>query len=135
MYEAGLWIAAGIGFLSLLLGSRTAIPLLASFGLVAALCYSGVRFEPAVWLLIDFAVILCIVSNPKMNQADLIILCLFFPAWVAYWLPADMRAALLWGVIVGQFVLTFPLVKVCNCIGRTIDKIRRDGPGMEFSYG
>lgn len=132
MYEAGLLLAAGVGFLSLLLGSRTAIPLLASFGLSYFLCWLQVPFDPFLWMTIDMAVILCIVHS-RMTHADVAVLALFIPAWFAYWLPPETRNAIVWTVMVGQFLLVFPPHKACLTIQRFTGK-GKSNDNLEFAH-
>lgn len=132
MYEAGLWIAAGIGCLSLLLGQRTAIPLLASFGLSYMLCRYNVPFDPVLWIMIDLAVILCIV-HAKMTHVDAAVLALFLPAFIGYQLSPEPRNAISWAVVVSQFLLVFPPRKACLTLQRFLSK-GKSNDNMEYAH-
>lgn len=125
MYEAGLWIAAGIGCLSLLLGSRTAIPLLASFGLATYLCWKQVDFRPEIWAGIDIAVILAIVAISELRRSEWLIIYLFGVAWIGYAFPPETRFWISWAVVIAQFLLTMPWSEAWN---RTVHVNRHFDP-------
>lgn len=129
MYEAGLWIAAGIGFVSLLMGQRTAIPLLASFGLSAFLCWKQVHFYPEVWVAIDIAVILAIVAITELRRSEWLIIYLFAAAWIGYAFPPEIRFWTSWAVVIAQFLLTMPWIEAWN---RTVHVNRHFDPWSHF---
>lgn len=115
MLHVVFWLAVACGCLSASTGNRTAWALLASVGLCLAFDHFGVPFHFILWLLIDLAVILAII-RPAMTTADVVIVALFIPAWVAYLLPEGPRFELGFLVVVAQLLLTFPAVTVHRAI-------------------
>lgn len=121
--QALLWLAVACGIAGALTGNRTAWPLLASVGLCKALEWLHVSFDPALWLVIDFAVIAVIVRR-DMKPTDWIVLALFAPAWAAYFLPDPARYNLSLAAVSLQLLLTFPMAATwgrTRRINRTFD--------------
>lgn len=111
MFEIGLYLAALVGVASLWLRNWTALPLLASFALVTAMCRYEVDFNPLYWMAIDIAVFVAIlviaVLRSRWLYSDAAILALFVPAAIAPLFAPELRDAILWAVVVSQFLLTF----------------------------
>lgn len=126
LYDAGLWAAAGFGLVALLMGNRTAAPLLASFIVSTALCAFG-AFNVALWLLIDAVVVGCIIAGPT-TRVDRLVVALFPPAWFAYFfLDEPWLGFVTWAVVVGQFLLVFPWARVCRGLrGAAGDFVEKD---------
>ena len=117
--EAVLWLAAAIGWLSLMVRigtlrprtalqalkqNRAAIALLLNFALATALCWSEVPFNFWLWVLIDLAAALAI-FNDDMTREEIAINLLFPVAWAAYLIGGEVRE---WGaaaVVLAQFLL------------------------------
>jgi len=100
------------GCVSVLMGNRTAIPLLASMAFSVALIYAGVPFNFFFWWMIDLAVIFTIIcmgmQKREIDMCDFAVIGLFAPAWIAYQMGGEIR---FWGsiiVVVMQFAIVFP---------------------------
>jgi len=103
--------AVAFGGVAALMGSRTALALLAGTAVQTALELFGAPFYPWLWMLVDLWVIGAIVGL-RMSVSDAFVVALFVPAWAFYFIDGDMAYAGSVTVCSGQFLLAFPWRKV-----------------------
>ena len=116
--DAVLYGSVACGLIAGLLGNRTAWPLLASVGTAILLEQMGVPFNPWLWMLIDFMVLLAIMvmvlqDMLRFDDSDAIIVGLFPIAWIFY--AFDDHPILRYGtlaVVATQFLLTIPYRRI-----------------------
>ena len=120
-FEIPLWLGAAVSGIALLLGNRTAAPLLASYGLTTVLCAIG-YYNIAVWLLID-SVVIAIIAARKTTLGDKIILSLFPVAWVGYALES-ITFIVTWAVVMAQFLITVPWQRLARGLAGAAPKVR-----------
>jgi hypothetical protein len=109
------------------MGNRTAAPLLASFAASTLLCWGGVQFNFLFWIMLDLVVVAFIVHY-RMTWADLVILALFIPAWLAYLAPEPWRFYGTFAAVVLQFAFTLPVARLWVALRRP----RGSSDGKDF---
>lgn len=107
MLDLMFWSAMLLSGVGALARSRASFALLASSLICTALYYSPVHFWWFVWFLIDFAAIALIIRR-DINLPDKIILGLFLPAWVAYFLPDPIPYFATSIIVIAQMLIAFP---------------------------
>lgn len=125
MLEGALYAAIGCAACSALFGCRTAWVLLASVAFCLALDQAGVPFMPVYWMLFDLVVVLLLL-RPTMTHADCVIVALFIPAWLFYFMPDEQRYVGSMLVTVIQLMLTAPVEKVRFVPAKISGWLRRD---------
>lgn len=126
--QAVLFFAMLCGCVSAAMGNRTAIPLLASAIFCSWLSWMQAPFNPWFWMGIDLMAAVTIVALRWMdlNRYDSIVLALFLPAWTFYQVgDASLRN---WGsftIVVAQFMLTVPFLRIGAALKRQISRGRK----------
>jgi hypothetical protein len=109
--QALLYAALGCAVLSAVVGNRTAWVLLASAAFCLALDQAHVPFHPVYWMMFDLVAAVLIIRR-DMSHADCVVLSLFIPAWVFYFMPNEQRYLGSALVAIVQLFLTAPLEKL-----------------------
>ncbi len=111
MFGALFALAVAVGILSALAGSRTALALLVGTGLQLLLAVVDVPFFAPLWMLIDLAVAAAIVRM-GMTRSGALVIALFIPAWVFYFIDGDLGYDGSVTVCSAQMLLTVPLARI-----------------------
>lgn len=111
MLDAVLALAVLCAGCAALRGSRTALALLAGTALEMGLSVVGVPFNPPGWMAIDAIVALSILIPPR-TTTDKLVVALFGPAWVFYYIPGDAGYAGSVIVTSAQLLLSVPWMKL-----------------------
>jgi hypothetical protein len=134
IYEAGLVISAVAGCLAIVLGNRTAVPLMA--GLVFSLFagWLGVPFTVVLWMFVDSVMMLGIIAFVwrRATWFDAVIVGLFFPAWVLYQMEDPLRCYGTTAIVTLQFLLTLLATGVLARVRLPFFKGTEDKNNMEL---
>lgn len=125
MLQALFAFAVLCGGIAALKGSRSAIALLASTGFTMFLTWRGMPFSAPIWMAADVAAIVAIWRG-NGGQADDLIVALYAPNWILYFLDSERASAASMLICSAQFLLSVPWVRAARFVRK---KWKRQGGG------
>jgi predicted anti-sigma-YlaC factor YlaD len=97
--------------------NRTALVLVGSAGVAAALPLIGVPFDPLLWTSIDLAVVV-LLMQPKYSVSDALIVTLFVAIWPTYTTNDPTAIMVGTALVIVQFLLAIGAPALCVRIAR-----------------